>query len=97
MEGFGAAGEKRMLLGDSASYELLGAAEIRTPAFPESARARGRVRAVAAIASPAAWGPTHASTGQGTRAGAQERLHRLTAELTPQLAAEARAQRRRSA
>jgi hypothetical protein len=44
-------------------------------------------------------GATHPAlgiTGQGTRAGAQERLHLLTAELTPQLAAEARAQRRRS-
>src|SRR5450755_3494240 len=51
-----------MPLGDSASDELLGAAEIRTPAFRRSDRARGRVRAVAAISVPAGWSPTHAST-----------------------------------
>ena len=34
-------GARRMLLGDSASDELLGTAEIRTPAFRRSARARG--------------------------------------------------------
>jgi hypothetical protein len=49
-------------LGDSASDGLLGAAEIRTPAFRRSDRAGARVRAVAAISVPAGWGPTHAST-----------------------------------
>jgi hypothetical protein len=34
----------RLLLGDSASDELLGTAEIRTPAFRRSARARGIAR-----------------------------------------------------
>ena len=37
-------GRRRLSLGDSASHELLGAAEIRTPAFRRSARARGIVR-----------------------------------------------------
>ena len=40
-------------LGDSASDELLGTAEIRTPAFRRSARARGIVRPVAATSVPA--------------------------------------------
>jgi hypothetical protein len=52
----------RSLLGASTSDELLGAAEIRTPAFRRSARAQGTVRAVAAISVPAGWGSTRAST-----------------------------------
>lgn len=40
-------------MGASTSDELLGAIEIRTPAFRRSARARGLVRAVAAISMPA--------------------------------------------
>ena len=43
----------RLDLGDSASDELLGTAEIRTPAFRRSARARGIVRPVAATSVPA--------------------------------------------
>jgi hypothetical protein len=43
----------RSLLRDSASDELLGAAEIRTPAFRRSARARGIVRPVVATSVPA--------------------------------------------
>jgi hypothetical protein len=43
----------RLLLGDSASDELLGTAEIRTPAFRRSARLRGTVRPVAATSMPA--------------------------------------------
>ena len=43
----------RLLLGDSASDELLGTAEIRTPAFRRSARVRGIVRPVAATSVPA--------------------------------------------
>ena len=46
-------GSRRLLLGDSARDELLGAAEIRTPAFRRSARARGIVRPVAATSVPA--------------------------------------------
>ncbi len=49
-------------LGASTSNELLGAAEIRTPAFRRSARARGIVRPVAATSVPAGWGPARAST-----------------------------------
>ena len=55
-------GGARLSLGDSASDRLSGAAEIRTPAFRRSTRARVRVRALAAISAPAGWGPTHAST-----------------------------------
>jgi hypothetical protein len=46
-------GRARLDLGDSASDELLGTAEIRTPAFRRSARARGIVRPVAATSVPA--------------------------------------------
>jgi hypothetical protein len=52
----------RSRLGDSASDELLGAAEIRTPAFRRSTRAREIVPAVAATSAPAGWGSARAST-----------------------------------
>jgi len=54
-------GRARLDLGDSASDWLLGAAEIRTPAFRRSARARGIVRPVAATSVPAGWGSARAS------------------------------------
>jgi hypothetical protein len=53
----------RSVLGDSASHGLLGALEIRTPAFPGSTRARGWRGA--AIAVSAAWGSARASTRVG--------------------------------
>jgi hypothetical protein len=46
----------RLLVGDSASDELLGAAEIRTPAFRRSTRARELVPDVAATSAPAGVG-----------------------------------------
>jgi hypothetical protein len=55
-------GSARADLGDSASDELLGVAGIRTPAFRQSARARGIVRTVAAVSVPAGWGSACAST-----------------------------------
>ena len=51
-----------LLLGASTSDELLGTAEIRTPAFRRSARARGIVRPVAATSVPAGRGSARAST-----------------------------------
>jgi hypothetical protein len=51
-------------------------AEIRTPAFRRSARARGIVRAVAAISVPAGWGSARASTREHAsgRVGAGARM-----------------------
>ena len=46
-------GLARLDLGESESDELLGTAEIRTPAFRRSPRARGIVRPVAATSVPA--------------------------------------------
>jgi len=78
-----------LVLGDSGSDELLGAAEIRTPAFRRSARARVIVRPLAATSVPAGWGP-----GACFHAIAQARVVGLTVPDRRALAYAARGVRR---
>ena len=58
-------GRTRLDLVARTSDELLGTAEIRTPAFRRSARARAIVRPVAATSVPAGRGSARASTRMG--------------------------------
>jgi hypothetical protein len=56
------AGRWGLLVGESASDGLLGAVEIRAPAFRRSARPRSMARDVVSIAVSAGWGSARAST-----------------------------------
>jgi hypothetical protein len=74
----GAQSVARSDVGDSASDELLGTAEIRTPAFRRSARVRGIVRPVAATSVPAG-GVLRVLPREGTcRADAPSSRHGLS-------------------